>query len=166
MGDVSEPKRDCALDTKAMAKFGRKLFDFDWNSTYSDDIRGMNDGKIGHPFVFSDALIAWTIILRTVLKTSCRLMLGIVNHFIVSSGLRPISLTQLYDRRNSLELNVDSDECFLAFGQGNVSPKPPPPITVALDATGMSLNKYGGWLAHKWKEEGDRVDQTSCSGGR
>ena len=23
-------------------------------------------------------------------------------------------------------------------------------ITVALDATWISLNKYGGWLAHKW----------------
>ena len=67
MGDVSEPKRDCALDTKAMAEFGRKLFDFDWDSTYSDDIERMNDGKVGHPFVFSDALIAWIVLLRTVL---------------------------------------------------------------------------------------------------
>jgi hypothetical protein len=67
-----------------MAEFGRKLFDFDWDSTYSDDIRRMNDGKIGHPFVSNDALIAWVIILRAVLKTRYLLMLGIVNHFIVS----------------------------------------------------------------------------------
>ena len=126
-----------------MAEFGRKLFDFDWDRTYSDDIERMNDGKVGHPFVFSDALIAWIVLLRTVLKTSYRLMLGIVNHFIESSGLRPMSLTQLYDRCNSLELNIGSDERFLAFGQGNVCPKNHP-ITVALDTTGISLNKYGG----------------------
>jgi len=131
-----------------MADFGRKLFDFDWDSTYSDDIRRMNKGKVGHPFVFSDNLIARVVLLRTVLKTSYRLMLGIVNHFIVSLGLRSISLTQLYDRCNSLELNIGSDERFLAFGQGNVGPKPHP-ITVALDATGLSLNKYGEWLAHR-----------------
>ena len=152
MGDVSGPKRDCALDTKAMAEFGRKLFDFDWDLTYSDDIGRMNDGKVGHPFVFSDNLIAWIALLRTVLKTSYRLMLGIANHFIESSGLRPMSLTQLYDRCNSIELNIGSDERFLAFGQGNVCPKPHP-ITVALDATGISLNKYGGWLAHKWNRK-------------
>ena len=51
-----------------------------------------------------------------------------------------------------MELNIGSDECFLAFGQGNVGPKPHP-ITVALDATWMSLNNYGGWLAHKWKKK-------------
>ena len=76
-----------------MAEFGRKLFDFDWDSTHSEDIERMNGGKVGHPFVFSDNLIAWAVLLRTVLKTSYRLMLGIVNQFIVSSGLRPISLT-------------------------------------------------------------------------
>lgn len=149
MGDGSEPKRDCALDVRAMAGFGRKLFDFDWDLTHSRDLERMNDGKIGHPFVFSDALIAWIVLLRTVLKTSYRLMLGIANHFIESSGLRPISLTQLYDRCNSLEPDIGSDGRFLAFGRGNVRPKPHP-ITVALDATGVSLNKYGGWLAHKW----------------
>ena len=152
MGDVSGPKRDCALDTKAMEEFGKRLFRSGWDRTYSDDIERMNDGKVGHPFVFSDALIAWIVLLRTVLKTSYRLMLGIANHFIESSGLRPMSLTQLYDRCNSLELNIGSDERFLAFGQGNVCSKNHP-ITVALDATGISLNKYGGWLAHKWNRK-------------
>ena len=79
-------------------------------------------------------------------------MLGIANHFIESSGLRPMSLTQLYDRFNSMELNIGSDERFPAFGQGNVCPKNHP-ITVAPDATGISLNKYGGWSAHKWNRK-------------
>ena len=51
-----------------------------------------------------------------------------------------------------MELNIGSDEYFLAFDQGNVSPKAHP-ITVALEVTGMSLNKYGGWLAQKRKKK-------------
>ena len=99
--------------------------------------------------MYSDALIAWIVLLRTVLKTSYRLMLGIANSFITKAGLPAISLTQLFDRCTSIGLNIGSEGRFLAFGAGNVPPKPYR-ITVALDATGISLNKYGGWLAHRW----------------
>ena len=142
-------KRDCALDTNAMEELGRRLFDYSWDVGHAADIQRMNEGKRGHPFVYSDALIAWIVLLRTVLKTSYRLMLGIANSFITRTGLPPISLTQLFDRCTSIGLNIGSEERFLAFGAGNVTPKPYR-ITVALDATGISLNKYGGWLAHRW----------------
>ena len=145
----SEGKRDCKLDTEAMGIFGRNLFEYDWDVGHPADIRSMNHGKIGHPFVYSNALILWIVMLRTVLKISYRLVLGIANVFIRRAGLPPISLTQLFDRCNSLDRNVDSEGRFLAFGTGNVVPKKRK-ITVALDATGISLRKYGGWLAHKW----------------
>lgn len=81
------------LDTRVMEEFGRKLFDFDWNLTYSDDIRRMNNGKLGYSFVFSDSLIAWIVFLRTLLNISYRLMLGVVNYFLESEGFWQISLT-------------------------------------------------------------------------
>ena len=145
----SEGKRNCDLDTKAMEEFGKRLFEFRWDVGHPADIRSMNHGKIGHPFVYSNALILWIVMLRTVLKISYRLVLGIANVFIKKAGLPPISLTQLFDRCNSLERGIDSEGRFLAFGTGNVVPKKRK-ITVALDATGISLRKYGGWLAHKW----------------
>ena len=145
----SESKRDCGLDTGAMEEFGRRLFEIGWDVGHLADIRSMNDGKVGHPFVYSNALILWIVMLRTVLKISYRLVLGIANVFIKKAGLPPISLTQLFDRCNSAERNVHSEGRFLAFGTGNVVPKDHK-ITVALDATGISLKKYGGWLAHKW----------------
>ena len=132
-----------------MEQFGRQLFDFDWDVGHTADIRRMNEGKVGHPFVFSNQLIIWIVMLRTVLGISYRLVLGVANHFIEKAGLPSISLTQLFDRCNSIELNVGRDGRFLAFGAGNVPPKGHP-ITVVLDATGISLSKYGGWLAHKW----------------
>ena len=149
MRKESEGKRDYDLDTKAMEEFGRRLFEFSWDVGHPADIRSMNQGKVGHPFVYSDSLILWIVMLRTVLKISYRLVLGIANIFIKKAGLPPISLTQLFCRCNSLDRNVDSEGRFLAFGTGNVVPKQRK-ITVALDATGISLKKYGGWLAHKW----------------
>lgn len=147
---VTTGKRDCVLDTKAMERFGRELFEYDWDVGHAADIRSMNEGKVGHPFVYSSNLIAWIVILRTVLKASYRLVLGIANAFIEKAGLPPISLTQLFDRCSSVERDIRSEGRFLAFGTGNVVPKKRK-ITVALDATGISLRKYGGWLAHKWK---------------
>ena len=145
----SEGKRDCGLDTKAMEEFGKRLFEFSWDVGHPADIRSMNQGKVGHPFVYSNALILWIVMLRTVLKISYRLVLGIANVFIEKAGLPSISLTQLFVRCNSLDRDIRSEGRFLAFGTGNVVPKQRK-ITVALDATGISLKKYGGWLAHKW----------------
>ena len=150
MRNAKEGIRDCAVDTRSMASFGRGLFEYDWDVGHEADIRKMNDGKVGRPFVYSDALMYWASILRTVLKTSYRLLLGMANHFIEKAGLPPISLTQLYARCNSLCSDVRSEGRFLAFGTGNVRPKGHK-ITLALDATGLSLNKYGSWMAHKWK---------------
>ena len=149
MGKGSKGKRDCGLDTRAMEEFGRRLFEFQWDVGHPADIQSMNQGKVGHPFVYSNSLILWIVMLRTVLRISYRLVLGIANVFIKKAGLPPISLTQLFDRCNSLDRNVGSEGCFLAFGTGNVVPKKRK-ITVALDATGISLKKYGGWLVHKW----------------
>lgn len=148
--DAKRTKRNCAQDTKAMEEFGKKLFDFSWITTNSDELDDMNDSKIGRPFVFSMSLIYWALVLRTALGISYRMTLGIVNSFLSQFGLPNISLTQLFDRcvKSHIVMHTDDDR-FLAYGQGNVPPSDQP-ITVALDSTGISINKYGGWLVNKW----------------
>ena len=47
MGNGNGSKRDCVLDTKAMAELGRNLFDFDWDVGHAADIQRMNEGKKG-----------------------------------------------------------------------------------------------------------------------
>ena len=56
MGKGSEGKRDCVSDTRAMEEFGRRLFEFIWDVGHPADIRSMNEGKVGHPFVYSNSL--------------------------------------------------------------------------------------------------------------
>lgn len=148
--DAKKTKRNCAQDTKAMEELGRKIFDLSWVETYFDELDDMNDSKVGRRFVFSASLISWALILRTVLRISYRLTLGIVNASLSEYGLPNISLTQLFNRciESHIVMNTD-DERFLAYGRGNVPPSDHP-ITVALDSTGISINKYGGWLVNKW----------------
>ena len=83
----AKAKRNCAQDTKAMEEFGRKLFDLSWKSTFSDELKNMNESKIGHPFVFSMSLISWALVLRTALRMSYRMTLGITNAFLSDMGL-------------------------------------------------------------------------------
>ena len=64
MRNAKEGIRDCAVDTRFMASFGRGLFEYDWDVVHEADIRKMNDGKVGRPFVYSDALMSWSSILR------------------------------------------------------------------------------------------------------
>ena len=152
--DASADKRDCATDTRAMGEFARSLFDRSWKERMSEDLAAANRGKIGHPFVFPDSVIIWGLTLRAALNLSYRLARGIVNVFLEETGSKGISLAQFYHRCGELALPVmndrsDLDGRILAYGHCDVTPSESA-ISVAVDSTGMSLNKYGGWLMHRW----------------
>ena len=152
-GDVSGDKRHCDVDTEAMAEFARALFDRSWMERMADDLAVVNDGKIGHPFVYPDSVIIWGMTLRAALNTSYRMARGIVNVFLKDSGIRGISLSQFYSRCMDLSMPESSgsvlDGRILAYGRCDVAPSEGS-IDVAVDSTGLSLNKYGGWLTHRW----------------
>lgn len=156
-GDASADKRNCAVDTEAMARFARSLFDRSWMERMADDLAVMNDCKVGHPFVFPDSVIIWGVSLKVALRISYRMARGIVNVFLKECGSREISLAQFYQRcldlsMPKLEGRADIDNRILAFGRCDVTPSETA-VTVAVDSTGISLNKYGGWLAHRWNKK-------------
>ena len=55
--DASADKRDYDVDTKAMVGFAKKLFDRSWMERIYSDLEVMNGGKVGHPYVYTDAMI-------------------------------------------------------------------------------------------------------------
>lgn len=155
-GDVSGDKRRCDVDTRAMAEFAKALFDRSWMERMADDLAVVNDGKVGHPFVYPDSVIIWGMTLRAALDTSYRMARGIVNTFLEDAGIKGISLSQFYSR--CIELSAPAfggavqDGRILACGSCDVPPSETA-ISVAVDSTGISLNKYGGWLAHRWNKK-------------
>ena len=155
-GDASGDKRYCGVDAEAMAKFAIALFDRSWMDRMADDLDAMNDCKVGHPFVFPDSVIIWGMTLRAALGMSYRLARGVVNVFLRDAGIEGISLSQFYDRCVELSMpelggRADVDNRILAYGCCDVPPSETA-VTVAIDSTGISLNKYGGWLAHRWNK--------------
>ena len=155
-GDASADKRACAVDTEAMALFARSLFDRSWMERMADDLAVMNDCKVGHPFVFPDSVMIWGLTLRAALGISYRMARGIVNVFLEEMGHRAISLAQFYARCIELSMpcldGIPTDNRILALGHCDVTPSETA-VTVAVDSTGISLNKYGGWLAHRWNRK-------------
>ena len=155
-GDVSGDKRHCDVDTRAMAEFARTLFNRSGMERMADDLGVVNDGKVGHPFVYPDSVIIWGMTLRVALNTSYRMAKGIVNTFLEDTGIKGISLSQFYAR--CMELSMPSlggtvqDGRILACGSCDVPPSETA-VAVAVDSTGISLNKYGGWLAHRWNKK-------------
>jgi IS5 family transposase len=133
-----------------MAEFGRFLFERRWRSDYNGELERMNGGKIGAPFRFTRSVIVWANMLRTALGIAYRLALGIMNAFLEEEGIVGMKLSQFYDRCIASDAPGPSgDERFLACGRGIVTPSAGE-VDVALDSTGLSLNKYGGWLIDKW----------------
>ena len=147
--DASVTKRDCGLDTRSMEKYAHSLLERGWTETVNEDLERMNGGKLGRPFVFTGKMIEWGNRLKHALGISYRLARGFLNHFLAEKGLRGISLTQFYDRCREVSAVGGADGRVLASGPCDVEVSEAP-ISVAIDSTGMSLNKYGGWRHHHW----------------
>ena len=147
--DASVSKRDFGLDTRAMEEFARSLLERGWIETVNEDLEEMNSGKVGRPFRFTRRMIKWGNRLRHALGISYRLARGFLNHFLTEKGLPGISLTQFYDRCRKASAVGGADGRVLASGPCDVDLSEAP-ISVAVDSTGMSLNKYGGWRCHHW----------------
>ena len=156
-GDASADKRDYDVDTKAMTRFAKKLFDRSWMKRIFSDLEVMNGGKVGHPYVYTDAMIIWAMTIRIALGTSYRMAEGILNSFLDDKGYRNISHAQFMARCKDLMASgpsgrKDLDERILAFGACDVRPLEEA-VTVAIDSTGLSLSRFGGWLAYKWNKK-------------
>ncbi len=147
--DASIGKRDFGLDTRSMEEFAHFLMETGWLETMEADLASMNYEKLGRPFAFTDRAIQWANRLRIVFKTSYRLARGLMNHFLRGLGFPGISLTQFYDRCRRASAVGGADGRVLASGPCDVKVSETP-ISVAIDSTGMSLNKSGGWRHHHW----------------
>ena len=148
-GDASVKNRDFGLDTRAMEEFAHYLMEMGWLDTLEADLASMNSDKLGRPFEFTDKAIGWANRVRIVFKIGYRLARGMLNHFLRGLGLSGISLTQFYDRCRRISAVGGADGRVLASGSCDVDVSEAP-ISVAVDSTGMSLNKYGGWRCHHW----------------
>jgi hypothetical protein len=153
---ANKDKRDYSVDDAAMQMFECGIMDDGWTETVERDLEEMNRGKFGRPFVCSDSAIEWGMMYRAAAGTNYRRTVGAVNRLLRKNGHPEISLTQFYDRAQSLagsrmHASDPDDERVLGYGTGEVVPEGD--VVAAMDSTGESLGSHGGWMEYFWNME-------------
>jgi len=106
------------------------------------EIKNMNKGKVGAPFEYSHTYIQFLAFLKTGFKISYRTVQGIVRGLSDYIRIEEIHFTQITRRILKIEpsvgnLNLDNND-------GNN------PITVIVDASGLTITKKGDYIEQKW----------------
>ncbi|MEM2958604.1 MAG: IS5 family transposase [Candidatus Jordarchaeaceae archaeon] len=108
-----------------------------------EELKAMNQGKVGRPFTYIHSLI-WTLaVLRVCLKLPYRQLAGFTRRFSrLLGGKLTIDPSTVYRRIKKLveERKLPG----LRLRPGGV-------VTVAVDSTGLKVGNYGEWMRHKWK---------------
>lgn len=151
-----ERKRNCSLDNEATKTFRKRIWASPNRVVVRRELMESNRKKVGAPFKHPDCIIGWIMRIKAMNKSSYRDVVGDVEDRLVALGLPPLSHSQLYERARILfeSLVKTTDVCdgrVLAYGSFPVTTGHD--VTAAVDSSGFSLNKYGGWKFHKWNLE-------------
>jgi hypothetical protein len=106
------------------------------------EIKNMNKGKVGAPFEYSRTYIQFLAFLKTGFKISYRTVQGIVRGLSDYIRIEEIHFTQI--RRRILKIKPSVGNLNLDNNDGHN------PITVIVDASGLTITKKGGYIEQKW----------------
>lgn len=109
--------------------------------TWNDEIKQMNAGKIGQPYLYPNSMIEFLANLQP--KFDVRALEGIMEGLSkVFHNFPVISFSQINRRLNALNLDFPVKE-----SQNIVFEE----IEVGTDASGIKVTNRGEWIRHKWK---------------
>jgi Transposase DDE domain len=131
---------------ESLIERGRILMDISLLRSAKREIKNMNKGKVGAPFEYSSTYIQFLAFLKIGFKISYRTVQGIVRGLSDYIRVEEIHFTQI--RRRILkvkpsvgDLNLDNDD---DDGEDKR------PITLIVDASGLTITKKGDYIEQKW----------------
>ena len=126
---------------ESLIERGRVLMDIGFLKSQGNEIKKMNDGKVGAPFEYSHTYIQFLAFLKIGFKIAYRTVQGIVRGLSDYIRIEEMHFTHL--RRRILKIkpsvasvNIDDDE--------------DTPITLVVDASGLTLTKKGDYIEQRW----------------
>jgi DDE family transposase len=127
---------------ESLIERGRILMDISFLQSSKREIKNMNKGKIGAPFEYSRTYIQFLAFLKIGFKIAYRTVQGIVRGLSDHIRVEEIHFTQI--RRRILKIkpsvaNIGLDD--------NDDKKP---ITLIVDASGLTITKKGDYIEQKW----------------
>lgn len=135
-GKKYKDKRDWKVYNKELIKRGEFYINPKFLSTWNEEIKEMNHGKEGNPYLYPNSMIKFLAILH-VKSFDYRALEGIMHALSPKFDNFPvISYTQICRRVNSLDVN------FKAEGED---------LIVGVDGSGIKVSNRGDWMRKKWK---------------
>ena len=126
---------------------------------FREDLARMNEGKVGRPYEYSDALVFWLLTAMTLFNSDYRCAVGFFGPVLRYMGVRVPSYTRFLERCHALaEEHLLEDGCDVKrrYGDGVLSVYVSPYVTdrvrrVGVDSSGLSLSCPNRWRGRKWK---------------
>ena len=130
---------------ESLVERGRVLIDVSFLKSANDEIKKMNKGKVGAPFQYPHSYIEFIAFLKVGFKIPYRTVQGIVRG--LSEYLRIEEMHFTHIRRRILKIKPSVRN--LGF-EGEEDDKP---ITLIVDASGLTISKKGDYIEEKWIRE-------------
>lgn len=162
----AEPRKPTQEEMKAnnnaMLELTRNIGDLTiWKPIFEEDLKRMNEGKVGRPFLYSDALIIWMMTVLTAVDGKFDTVAGLFQGILRFAGIAAPSPTRLLERANYLTTEYISKPCkelserygssiYTMGASSNVTERP---RRVGIDASGLALSSINRWRTKKWKTE-------------
>lgn len=130
-------KRDWRTYNEQLKKRGEFYINPRFLHNWNNEIKGLNHGKVGNPFLYPTSMIEFLAVLHSK-SFDYRALEGIMR--ALSKNIAPfpvISYTQIYRRINALDIDFDYDAAHK--------------VVVGCDGTGIKVSNRGEWIRHKWK---------------
>ncbi len=128
---------------ESLIERGRVLIDLDFIRSYNKEIENMNKDKVGAPFQYSDNYIQFLAFLKIGFKILYRTVHGIIRELSEYVRIEEIHFTHIRRRILKIKPSVDKN---LDFNDDD-------PITLIVDASGLTVSKKGDYIEDKWKRE-------------
>lgn len=132
-------KRDWKKYNKELVKRGEFYINPEFLETWNKEIRQMNAGKIGQPYLYPKSMIKFLAILSP--KFDVRTLEGIMAGLSKMNYNFPIiSYSQINRRINALDLTFPVEDNNIVFDD-----------VAGCDGTGIKVSNRGEWMRQKWK---------------
>lgn len=134
---------------ESLVERGRILLDLGFASSWNEEVKSMNENKVGRPFDFPDSYIEFLSFLKVGFHTTYRMIEGAteaLSEYI--SFIKEICFTQIRRRMLRLMKQKKPDAVIQTDDQ-----KEGEPISIAVDSTGLSTTTRGSYIESKWKKE-------------
>ena len=109
----------------------------------SEGVEQLNDGKVGHPFVYSDVCFMVTALFRNTVGTGYRQLQGIIEDMLGKE--KSPNFSAIWKRINKTSLEDNNGKSWFSDGKTKTEI-----VFLAGDSTGLKPTSRGDWMGEKW----------------